>query len=316
MLSDALLYSVLATGIVSGIILNRSIPMGNKFRKGLDYAILVSTMNLIFFMACFASTQLWEISSKEGALSFTYSIILYATLPAVLGILIARPLVYNGTKRKLYVNAHTKKVIRKGTIKEQTREIIMPIVIFISGLLLGNLVKPIHFKVEEIAISWLYVLIGIVGISVGISSKRIIGSAKRSIKNGLILAFSVIVGDLVAGILISEILKQNYTYSLVISLGSGWYSLVGPFLSLYSPYYGTIAFISNLLRESLTFMLFPLVFTIFDSPSIAFGGATTMDTTLGIIIKYSDVERGTEALAQGLIITLLLPVILPIIISF
>ncbi|MEB2793412.1 MAG: lysine exporter LysO family protein [Caldisphaeraceae archaeon] len=316
MLSDALLYIILATGIASGVILNRNISIGNRFTKSLDYAILISIINLIFFMACLASAQLWRISSKKEAISFTYSTILYATLPALLGILIARPLVYNSTKREIYVNTHTKKVIRKGAIKEQTREIIVPIIVFISGLLLGNLVKLIRFKVEEIAILWLYVLIGIVGVSVGISSKRIIDSAKKGIKNGLILAFSVIAGDLIAGILLSEILKQNYTYSLVISLGSGWYSLVGPLLSLYSPYYGTIAFISNLLRESLTFMLFPLIFNIFDIPSIAFGGATTMDTTLGIIIKYSGVESGTEALTQGLIITLLLPVILPIIISF
>ncbi len=198
-------------------------------------------------------------------------------------------------------------------MENRFKEFLPPISVFTAGLLIGIFVKlPIN-DVETIAVYWLYILLGVIGVVVGISFRDLIKTAIKGIKNGLILTTSVIIGDIIAGFLISFILRQGLNYSLAISLGSGWYSLVGPFVSFYNPYYGVIGFIANLLREAYTLSLFPLIYSFFGVPSIAMGGATTMDTTLGIIIRYSGIENSSSALLQGLIITIILPFILPFI---
>ena len=49
---------------------------------------------------------------------------------------------------------------------------------------------------------------------------------------------------------------------------------------------------------------------------IASGGATTSDTTLPVIMKYSGKEYVLGAVIQGIILTLLVPIIISFIYSF
>ncbi|AFZ71274.1 putative membrane protein [Caldisphaera lagunensis DSM 15908] len=196
-------------------------------------------------------------------------------------------------------------------MENRFKEFLPPLGVFTSGLLLGIFVKFPIYDVETIAVYWLYILLGIIGIVIGVSFRDLLRTAIKGIRNGILLTLSVIIGDIIAGFLISLILRQGLNYSLSISLGSGWYSLIGPFVSFYNPYFGVIGFVSNLLREAYTLSLFPLIYSFFGTPSIAMGGATTMDTTLGVIIKYSGIENSSSAILQGLIITIILPFILP-----
>ncbi|MGC8566801.1 MAG: lysine exporter LysO family protein [Caldisphaera sp.] len=198
---------------------------------------------------------------------------------------------------------------------KRTNEILPPLLIFLLGLIIGKIIKINALIVENIAITWLYILIGLIGIEVGVSGKEIIRSAINGIKDGLKLTISVLIGDIIAALILYKVLNENIKYAIIISLGSGWYSLTGPFLSIYNPYFGIIGFISNLLREVYTLSLFPLLYQYFDNSSIAMGGATTMDTTLGIIIRYSGLKNGSSALIQGLIITIILPILFPLIIG-
>ncbi|MGC8572645.1 MAG: lysine exporter LysO family protein [Caldisphaera sp.] len=200
-------------------------------------------------------------------------------------------------------------------MENRFKEFIPPLSVFAIGLLIGLFIKlPMNY-VEDIAVYWLYILLGLIGVVVGISARDILKTAIKGIKNGILLTISVFIGDIISGFIISFILKQSLNYALSISIGSGWYSLIGPFISIYNPYYGVIGFVSNLLREAYTLSLFPVFYSIFGIPSIAMGGATTMDTSLGIIIKYSGVKNSSSALMQGLIITIVLPFVLPFLIT-
>jgi len=84
-----------------------------------------------------------------------------------------------------------------------------------------------------------------------------------------------------------------------------------------NPYIGAIGFTANILREILTILLFPYfekIFGIF--AAISMGGATTMDSTLPIIIKsVSNKEYILIAFIHGAILTILAPILIPLILS-
>ena len=79
---------------------------------------------------------------------------------------------------------------------------------------------------------------------------------------------------------------------MAISAGLGWYSLSGVLLTdLISAEIGTIAFLSNILREILTFLLIPVLAKYLNGyTAIAPAGATSSDTSLSILMKYTDEE--------------------------
>ena len=76
---------------------------------------------------------------------------------------------------------------------------------------------------------------------------------------------------------------------LAIGSGFGYYSLSSIFITQYrGAELGTIALLANIFREILTLLCAPLLAKYFGKLApISVGGATTMDTTLPIITRYS-----------------------------
>ena len=77
---------------------------------------------------------------------------------------------------------------------------------------------------------------------------------------------------------------------MAISSGFGWYSLSGIILTqLHSAEIGTIAFLTNIFRELITVVSIPFIAKYLnDYTAIAPAGATSMDSTLPIISKYTN----------------------------
>ena len=76
---------------------------------------------------------------------------------------------------------------------------------------------------------------------------------------------------------------------------------------------GTIAFLANVFREMLTFIVVPFVASHLNYYcAIAPAGATAMDTTLGIISKNTNGTIAVLSFVSGVICTLLVPVLVPI----
>ena len=194
-------------------------------------------------------------------------------------------------------------------IKVNLRMQIKYVIPLVLGLILGLGIRfelPFTFIIDY----ELYFLAVIIGIEIGRSFN--IGLLKRT--TGLaILAVTVdVVGAIILSVIFSPLIPLKA--SLMITLGSGWYSYTGPFVAKYfGPALGVVGFLSNFLREQLAFILLPILLRVKATPigAIAIGGATSMDVTLPLYVDLLGGEYAVGAMISGFILTLLIPIILP-----
>lgn len=186
---------------------------------------------------------------------------------------------------------------------------------FISGWIFGLLFHINDNIVINLVDYELYALASVLGYTMGkdVNRKVILNSSKDS----LISLFITILGDIILALVIYMLHIANLTISFAIALASGWYSYVGPLVAVSSnPYLGTLAFLINFLREQLTYVLVPFLLRVKFEPrsAVAVGGATAMDTTLPLYVEVLGKEYALSAMITGVILTLIIPIILPLII--
>ena len=107
---------------------------------------------------------------------------------------------------------------------------------------------------------------------------------------------------------------MNYPVNEAVSIASGlgWYSLAGVSISgLAGAELGSIAFLSNLLREIGSFFMIPYISRHFNAYTcIAPAAATSEDTTLPMLIRYTNEETVVFAVLNGIICSTLVPVLI------
>ena len=157
----------------------------------------------------------------------------------------------------------------------------------------------------------LYLLMFCVGISVG-GQRGVLVSLRRHSAQILLVPLGVIVGSLAGGGLCGLLLRMPLREALSIGGGLGWYSLAGVSVSSAAGVAaGSIAFLSNLLREIGAFLLIPLVARRLNACAcIAVAGATSEDTTLPMILRYTDGETAVLSVLNGVICSAFVPVLL------
>ena len=157
----------------------------------------------------------------------------------------------------------------------------------------------------------LYLLMFCVGISVG-GQRGVLASLRRHSAQILLVPLGVIVGSLAGGGLCGLLLRMPLREALSIGGGLGWYSLAGVSVSSAAGVTaGSIAFLSNLLREIGAFLLIPLVARRVNACAcIAVAGATSEDTTLPMILRYTDGETAVLSVLNGVICSAFVPVLL------
>ncbi len=157
----------------------------------------------------------------------------------------------------------------------------------------------------------LYLLMFCVGISVG-GQRGVLVSLRRHSAQILLVPLGVIVGSLAGGGLCGLLLRMPLREALSIGGGLGWYSLAGVSVSSAAGVtVGSIAFLSNLLREIGAFLLIPLVARRVNAYAcIAVAGATSEDTTLPMILRYTDGETAVLSVLNGVICSAFVPVLL------
>jgi len=196
-------------------------------------------------------------------------------------------------------------------LREELKAALRTVLAFSLGIVIGALARPEPSAVLPYAYLFLYLVVGAAGVYVGLSWRKLLNAGRRIAVRGLAFTASAIAGDIVAGLIIAVPLGLPLWLTVDAALGSGWYSFTGPFLSLLSAAMGVIGFVGNQLREDLTLALFPLLKEVIGEGSVVMGGATSMDTTLGVITRYAGPEVGLEGMVQGVLLTLLIPVLLP-----
>ena len=159
----------------------------------------------------------------------------------------------------------------------------------------------------------LLILLFSVGIDMGLN-KEVFTRIKELGFKILLIPFGVVVGSLCGDVLTALFVKLSIKEGLAISAGLGWYSLSGILITeAGNPVGGTIAFLANVFREMLTFIVVPFVASHLNYYcAIAPAGATAMDTTLGIISKNTNGTIAVLSFVSGVICTLLVPVLVPI----
>lgn len=181
---------------------------------------------------------------------------------------------------------------------------------FVIGVILGiNKIIPFDISQTNISFYALCALMFSVGISIGNDPQTI--KNFRSLNPRLVfLPIMTILGTLCASALVSLLLPQR-TLGECMALGSGfgYYSLSSIFITEYKgPELGTIALLSNIIREIITLLSAPLLVRWFGSLApISAGGATTMDTTLPIITRCSGQEFAVVSIFHGFVVDFSVP---------
>lgn len=184
------------------------------------------------------------------------------------------------------------------------------------GLGLGYLFNSfINFDISLIINLGLYLLLFFIGIDIG-TNKNILNDLKRLNKKTLFLPFITMIASLLGGAVASFILPLSLGESVAVSSGMGWYSFSAIELSKVSVELGGIAFLANIFRELLAIFMIPFIakkIGAFESVSIA--GATAMDSVLPVINKSNTAEISIVAFYSGLVISIAVPILVPLIVK-
>ena len=188
------------------------------------------------------------------------------------------------------------------------------LVVLVLGIGAGYILpENISGFIDSASSYMLLVLLFSVGIDMGLN-KEVFTRIKELGFKILLIPFGIVVGSLCGGAITSFLVNLPVKDSLAISAGLGWYSLSGIMITeAGNPVAGTIAFLSNVFREMLTFVVVPFIASHLNYYcAIAPAGATAMDTTLGIISRNTDATVAVLSFVSGVICTLLVPVLVPI----
>ncbi|MDD4204513.1 MAG: lysine exporter LysO family protein [Candidatus Delongbacteria bacterium] len=176
----------------------------------------------------------------------------------------------------------------------------------ISGLLMNGSDLSIGSGMSDYALHFLLFLIGI---SIG-SDLKVFKIIKKLHFKVLLVPVSVIIGTL-AGVAAVSSLISDVTLNECLAVGSGfgYYSLSSIYITeLRGESLGVIALLSNIIREVITLIAAPVMLAVFGKLApIAAGGATSMDTTLPIITRYSGKDYAVISIFSGTVLTVLVP---------
>ena len=161
----------------------------------------------------------------------------------------------------------------------------------------------------------LMLLLFFVGIGIGLN-RAVFSRVRRIGFKIFLIPVMMIIGSISGAMIAGIFLHIPYNEAGAIGAGLGWYSLSSILLASYSNELATLAFVSNVVREVIGFMIIPIVASkIGFFAAIAPAGAAAMDTGLPIIAKATDSETTILAFISGAICTLFVPILVPIVLN-
>jgi len=162
----------------------------------------------------------------------------------------------------------------------------------------------------------LCILLFFVGLDLG-TEGTVIDNFKRVGIRIFVFPFVVAAATLMASSLAGVMFGFSLKESLAIGAGFGWYSLA-PGIIMDAGYLtaSAVSFLHNVMRELLAILFIPLVAKkIGHVETTGMPGAAAMDVCLPIVEKATSGEIAVYSFISGLILSALVPVLVPIIIS-
>ena len=157
----------------------------------------------------------------------------------------------------------------------------------------------------------LYILMFSVGISIGMHN-GILKKIRQYHLKILIIPLGITVCSVIGGLICAVILGISPAEGAAVASGMGWYSLAGVTISrLGGAELGSIAFMSNLMREFFSFFLIPIIASRLNNYTcIAPAAATSEDTTLPVLLKYTNEETVVLAVLNGILCSFFVPILI------
>lgn len=191
---------------------------------------------------------------------------------------------------------------------------ILPLVFLVIGVLCGRFVASdaVLSQTDLWITLTLSVVIFTAGIDVG-AKKIIFRKLAQYRAKILLIPLGTAIGSIIGGLLLGLVLGIPIGESAAIASGFGYYSLTaGLITGLGGAQAGALAFSANVLREFLALLLIPIIAKYFGPYcAIAPGGATSMDTTLGIIARSTNEEATAIAMLHGVVLSVFVPFLVP-----
>lgn len=312
-----LLFAALLGGAAAALV--KIIPQ--KSEKVIDFFLTICLYALLLSMGI--KTGLIEnIGSKLSMIGFTAFAFALVSAGGSLLIVLFSGFVYSlvGKNRSGARNI-PKGDDKKSTSKQQKslsnilshlKEPALLIGIVIVGAIAAASTDLFFWFSDSITEWLLYVLLFLVGVQMVQGKTDLISVLKNPIS--LALPLLTIFGTLLGSSIIPLFFDIDLSEALAVGAGFGWYSLSGVLISdLGDPVLGSIAFLSNLFRESAAFLLIPLLAGFGKQrAAISVCGATSMDVTLPMVEKFCGVDYVPLSLAHGILLTLVVPFLVPI----
>lgn len=193
--------------------------------------------------------------------------------------------------------------------------IVLFFVLGIGGSFYG--LYPSALEQFDLSFYALCLLMLCVGISVG-NNPQIISSFKTLSPRFFLLPMLTVLGTL-GGCYVSSLFFERHSAldCMAVGAGFGYYSLSSIIITEYkSAELGTIALLSNIMREIIALLAAPFLVKYFGKLApISVGGATTMDTTLPIITRCSGQEYIVVSIFHGCTLDFLVPFLVTLLCS-
>ena len=184
--------------------------------------------------------------------------------------------------------------------------------IFAAGLVCGKSgIVPAALLNPNIPLYVLFVMVLFVGVGLGFSTDC--WEILRRLHMRILLVPVACVAGTYLGVLAVTPLLPEYSVPqlLAAASGLGYYSLSSFIITGAGfPVLGSIALLSNIMREVSTLLLTPLLVRFLGPLApVSTAGATAMDTCLPMILKNTNELYGLIAIFNGTVLTMLVPVL-------
>lgn len=310
--------------------------LGDKREK---FAFISTLTSLLVYAMVFIMGL--RMGSNEEVTAGLTTIGLQATLitlmtvagSMIFAVLVRKILHLNKYGLKEVVNSNNLSKVGAGTVEDNEagepkenglKSSLIIVIVVIAGMLVGYLAIPKIFEnladFEELSSLGLSVclclLLAFVGFDLGKSGN--IGAKFKSIGlKALLMPLAIIVGTLSAAAIFSLFSDMTLRECLAIGAGFGWYSLApGVIMEAGHVTASAVSFLHNVMREMFAILVIPAVANkigYFEATAIP--GAPGMDVCLPIVEKSTNGEMAIYSLISGLILSLLVPVLVPFIIG-
>lgn len=280
--------------------------IGNsRLHKGTALSLDVILYSLLFLMGV-NTASIDDIENQIMRMGFDA---LVSTALVTLGCIVSASVLGMLLSRRVSSSQHARQRITWGRLKTP----LLMIAIVVAGIVLSSLTDLFVWYDSSMITIVLYILLFLVGMQMVQHEVDLLSLVKSPLM--LLLPVSTIVGTYLGALAIPLLTSYSLREALTLVSGFGWYSLSGVLISgLGDPQLGAVSFLSNLFRESLAFILIPLLATLsrtsFSAVSIA--GATSMDVTLPLLKKSLGETVVPLAIAHGVAMTLVAPFLIPL----